>query len=225
MTRLMAATAILVLLGPFAYGETEPAEQSAPDGAKTAAAAEAEEAKAAEAQSPADPEGVDWSKVDWRKKLTRLQYHILREAGTERAFTGKYWDFFKPGEYRCAGCGLPLFESDAKFESDCGWPSFDRPISDKTLTEQVDFKIGYPRTEIRCRRCESHLGHVFNDGPTETGLRYCLNSAAMKFVSVKQLKAEQTKPGEKAATPAKEIASKEGGEQPAAAAPSTEGGK
>ncbi|RIK75415.1 MAG: hypothetical protein DCC67_15365, partial [Planctomycetota bacterium] len=103
----------------------------------------------------ADPEKIDWSKVDWKKRLTRLQYHITREAGTERAFTGKYWDFFKPGQYRCVGCGLPLFESDAKFESDCGWPSFDRPISDKTLTEHVDFKIGYPRTEIRCRRCQA----------------------------------------------------------------------
>ncbi|MCC6493931.1 MAG: peptide-methionine (R)-S-oxide reductase MsrB [Pirellulales bacterium] len=144
----------------------------------------------------ADPERFDWTKVDWKKRLTRLQYYITREAGTERAFTGKYWDFFKPGQYRCVGCGLPLFESDAKFESDCGWPSFDRPISEKALTEHVDFKIGYPRTEIRCRRCQAHLGHVFNDGPTDTGQRYCLNSAAMKFVSEKALKAEKEQSAE-----------------------------
>jgi methionine-R-sulfoxide reductase len=152
-----------------------------------------------EKQIKEEPEKVDWSKIDWRKRLSRLQYHIMREAGTERPFQNKFWDYFKPGQYRCAGCGLPLFESDAKFESDCGWPSFDKTIAKSAVTEHTDYKIGYARTEIRCRRCEAHLGHVFDDGPTKTGQRYCLNSAAMKFVNTKQLKEEKDPKAEKQA--------------------------
>lgn len=188
MAKFLAAFGVALVLGAVAYAETQ-GERATEKDAKTQADAKGAQAEAgAEAE---DPEKVEWSKVDWRKRLTRQQYHIMREAGTERAFSGKLWNFFKPGEYRCAGCGLPLFESDAKFESECGWPSFDRPIAENTLTEHIDYKIGYPRTEIRCRRCEAHLGHVFNDGPTDTGLRYCLNSAAMKFVSAKALQAEK----------------------------------
>jgi peptide-methionine (R)-S-oxide reductase len=157
----------------------------------------ADDAGKLDKQIAEDPEKVDWTKIDWKKRLTRMQYYILREAGTERAFQNKFWNYFKPGQYRCAGCGLPIFESDAKFESDCGWPSFDKTIAKDAVTEHVDYKIGYPRTEIRCRRCQSHLGHVFNDGPTDTGLRYCLNSAAMKFVNTKQLAAEKEKDKEK----------------------------
>jgi peptide-methionine (R)-S-oxide reductase len=173
------------------------ADEQAPTSAKTETKAAKSEAKqgAASAKKKAakeaeDPEKVDWSKVDWTKRLDKLQYKVMRRAGTERAFTGKYWDFFKDGQYRCAGCGLPLFDSEAKFDSDCGWPSFDKSIAKDAITEHEDLTLFQPRVEIRCRRCGSHLGHVFNDGPTKTGLRYCLNSVAMDFVPEKQLKTE-----------------------------------
>ena len=186
MSKVLAA--FLLVTVTVAYADDSKLESSAEAEKKEKPEAEKREKPDAE-----DPDKIDWSKVDWRKRLTRMQYYILREAGTEQAFKNKFWDFFKPGQYRCAGCGQPLFESDAKFESDCGWPSFDKTIAKDAITEHVDYKIGYPRTEIRCKRCQSHLGHVFNDGPTDTGLRYCLNSAAMKFVHTKQLAAEKEK--------------------------------
>lgn len=128
-----------------------------------------------------DPEKIDWSRVDWRRRLSRKQYAIMREADTERPGTGKYWKLFKSGQYNCAGCGLPLFDSTSKFDAHCGWPSFDRTVDKKSIVEIVDDSLGMRRIEIRCRRCDSHLGHVFDDGPTETGLRYCLNSASLNF--------------------------------------------
>jgi peptide-methionine (R)-S-oxide reductase len=197
MTRLIGLALVGLFTVSLVYAEEETAA-TVEEAAKPAAGAKVEKKKALSAEEAAlekkikeDPEKVDWSKVDWGKRLTRMQYYIMREAGTEDAFKNKFWDFFKPGQYRCAGCGLPLFESDAKFDSECGWPSFDRTIAKDTVTEHVDYKIGYPRTEIRCRRCQAHLGHVFNDGPTDTGHRYCLNSAAMQFVNTKQLAAEK----------------------------------
>ncbi len=119
---------------------------------------------------------------EWREKLTPEQFHILREKGTERAFTGQYDKFYEDGEYYCAGCGAKLFESDAKYNSGCGWPAFTRPSDGGAVAEHRDTSHGMIRTEVTCANCDGHLGHVFPDGPRDQGgLRYCINSAAIAF--------------------------------------------
>jgi peptide-methionine (R)-S-oxide reductase len=121
------------------------------------------------------------SDSQWREELTPEQYRVLRQAGTERAFTGDLWDEHGEGVYRCAGCGAELFSSDAKFDSGTGWPSFYEAADDAAVETARDWKMVMPRTEVRCSRCGGHLGHVFNDGPRPTGKRYCINSCALQL--------------------------------------------
>jgi len=154
-----------------AAGASERAEQATPSPS-------AEDAVAAEA---APEYKIVKSDEEWRALLTPEEYRVTRQAGTERAFTGRYWNTKTPGTYHCICCDTPLFRSDTKFDSGCGWPSFFEPLDGARLIELRDTSLGMIRTEVRCKRCDAHLGHVFPDGPPPTGLRYCINSVALRL--------------------------------------------
>ena len=127
------------------------------------------------------PREISKTDAQWRAQLDATQYEVARQAGTERAFTGKYWDHWESGRYECIGCGTPLFAADTKFDAGCGWPSFYAPLKGDNIENRVDYSHGMTRTETVCARCGAHLGHVFPDGPEPTGDRFCMNSAALNL--------------------------------------------
>jgi methionine-R-sulfoxide reductase len=157
--------------------------------------------RSGELVGPVDSPKVILSDAEWRKRLTPEQFEVLRSLGTERPFCGTLLDNKMKGVYTCAGCGLPLFSSDSKFHSGTGWPSFFQPIAEGNVSEKEDDSYGMSRTEINCARCDGHLGHVFDDGPRPTGLRFCLNSASLNFTPSENLKSLTDPVAEQSAAP------------------------
>jgi len=169
MLRLSLLSAVLLAAGCGSSQVTNPVATTAITNTPAAAA------------NPATTNKVMKTDEEWKKELTPEQYQVLRKKGTERAFTGEFWNTKDPGIYRCAGCGEVLFASDTKYDSGCGWPSFYAPTNSTVIAQQTDKSHFMERTEVLCAKCGGHLGHVFDDGPQPTGLRYCINSASLKF--------------------------------------------
>ena len=172
------AVLLALILGPAA---TPASGSPSPVPAPASASSPSQPAAAAKKEFPPVGSKITRTDAEWKEILTPQQYDVLRKAGTERAFSGATWDEHRPGLYSCAGCGNPLFSSDAKFDSGTGWPSFWQPVEAGRIGERVDKSWFTTRTEVHCDRCGGHLGHVFDDGPKPTGLRYCMNSAALSF--------------------------------------------